>query len=154
MKRTSVVFMILAVLVVMAPAAFAQGDTPRGGNIFAPPRLEPTQTKICFVNFCDTMLCAVDQGDNVSCLWDWQCTGTDQEEMLGRIVPHDTANVAGYLGLADLTVGWEIHIEQHLVDLWLWQGVGSTAAIQQNQPFTLNCADGANAPSILESSRF
>lgn len=152
MRRYSAVVLTLAVLGLVAPAAYAQSDA-RLGNIFAPPKLEPTQTRICFVNFCDTMLCGVDQGNNVSCLWDWTCTGTDLEETLGTIVPGESATVAGYLAGIDFTTSWVIDIDAHLVDLFFWAGVGSTITVQQNQPFTLNCVAPASRPSLLESIR-
>jgi hypothetical protein len=126
----------------------------RPGNIFEPPRFVPAQTKVCFVNFCDTMTCGVDQGNNVSCLWDWTCTGTDLEETLGTSVPHDSITVAGYLAGLDVTTSWVIDVEAQLIDLFFWNGIGSTLPVQLNQPFTLNCADASARPSIIESSRF
>lgn len=100
----------------------------------------PGGTRVCLDSFCDVFFCGRDNGNNISCEWDWTCTGTDNEEMIGTIVGQ-TVTIGGLLEAIGLTESGVFDASTRTVDLWIWNGIGSTSLLASDT-WTLNCPIG------------
>jgi len=100
----------------------------------------PGGARVCLDTFCDVFYCGKDNGNNISCEWDWTCTGTDNEEMIGTLISKKVT-VGGLLQAIGLTESAVFDVPTRTVDLWIWNAIGSTSLLASDT-WTLNCPIG------------
>jgi len=107
-------------------------------------------TVICLDSFCDTFDCGIDNGNIVTCSWNYNCSGTDNEQLIGGKFGPDIA-VGGEINGQGTTWGWTIDVPNSTMSLYRWDGVGQSF-LQTTDTFTLNSCDFARSgASVLES---
>jgi len=109
-------------------------------------------TVLCLDSFCDTFDCGLDADGVHTCRWNWNCAGTDLEDMIGfKVGP--TFTLGGEINSQLTTWGWRIDAPGRFMELFRFDGVGQST-LQATDTFSLNSCDFA-APrpgqSILES---
>lgn len=144
-------FFAVAVIAFALMVAFAVGNT--GNSVAAAPDALDTQAAalICLDTFCDTMSCGLDNGNTVTCSWDWTCDGSDNEEMIGNKYGA-RLSVGGELDAIALVEGWDIDIASSFAEIYIWNGVGSSSFLASDT-FTINCVneDRSHLPSVMST---
>jgi len=102
--------------------------------------LIPSGTRVCLDTFCDVFFCGKDNGNNITCEWDWTCDGSDNEEMIGTLIDKKVT-VGGLLEAIGLTESGVFNTTTRTVDLWIWNGIGSTSLLASDT-WSLNCPLG------------
>lgn len=107
-------------------------------------------TVLCLDSFCDTFDCGIDNGGIVTCLWNWNCAGDDNEPLIGAKSGPDIA-IGGEINSQGNTWGWTIDIPGRTMSLYGFVGVGQSF-LQATDGFSLNSCDFARpGKSVMES---
>jgi len=141
---------LIATVAISAPALASGGFNEQNLTFVVDAR--SSDMVLCLDNFCDTVVCALDADNVHTCLWNSNCAGTDNQDMIGfKVGP--TLTIGGEVNSAAATWGWRIDAPGRSMELFGFLGVGQSA-LQATDTFSLNTCDFA-APrpgqSILES---
>ena len=106
-----------------------------------------TQT-ICLDNYCDTVLCGLDNDNVVTCKWNWTCSHTDDAPAIGA---HHRDTIVFSADLVDIgrLETWDIVLPLKKATIWIWDDVGQSSFLASDT-FTLNSCtfDGPSMVSL------
>jgi len=111
---------------------------------------DPTGAVICLDAFCDTLECDLDNGEIVTCAWNWTCTGSDDQPMIGAKHGSEIAIGGAFNGE---TYGWDLDVPTLSFNLLEWDGIGQSSLLVSGT-FTINtCNFARSGESIFDSVR-
>ena len=108
---------------------------------------------ICLNSYCDTVQCGLDNGNVVTCKWNWLCTHTDDAAAIGAqhrgklVFSSDLVDIA-------LLETWDVDLVLKTATIWIWDDIGKSTLLASDT-FTLNSCtfDGPSngKPSLIST---
>jgi hypothetical protein len=108
---------------------------------------------ICLDNYCDTVLCGLDNSNVVTCKWNWTCSHTDDAPAIGAQHRGKLVFSADLVDIARLET-WDVDLPLKKATIWIFDDVGQSSFLASDT-FTLNSCTFAGPsngkPSLMST---